>query len=72
MLVDLRKSPVQSVETAGRIKAATSRIYKPGDRIAIVVQSSLVKTQMRQVVDVTTVELFISIDAAEMWLLAYS
>jgi hypothetical protein len=69
-LVDLREAPVQSPEVAESINANTRRVYRDQDRIAIVVQSSLVKLQMKRVVDCAHVQIFISVSAAYTWLTA--
>lgn len=71
VLVDLRDAPVQSPEVAECINANTRRVYRNHDRIAIVVQSSLVKLQMKRVVDCAHVQIFISVAAAYTWLTAY-
>lgn len=72
VLADLREAPVQSPDVAEIINIGTRRLYRDGDRIAIVVQSSLVKLQMKRVVDCAQVQIFISVAAAYTWLMAYS
>lgn len=72
VLADLRDAPIQSPDVAEMINIGTRRLYRDGDRIAIVVQSSLVKLQMKRIVDCAQVQIFISVAAACTWLMAYS
>lgn len=67
VIVDLRGTPAQSPETIERIGVG-ARIYGEGDRIAIIVDSSLAKMQMRRVVRSAQHEIFISPKAAMTWL----
>ncbi len=71
-LVDLSDAPVQSPDVTARITAQTRRVYRPEDRIAIVVQSSLMKMQMKRAVDRPNLEVFISRHAATTWLTAHA
>lgn len=71
VLVDLREAAVQPAETAERIGRATQEIYQPGDRVAIVVGSSLAKMQMRRAARIANHDFFVSPSAAEMWLHAW-
>lgn len=68
VLVNLQKAGHQSPEAIGRIRAGADAIYQPGDRIAMVLESSLIKTQMSQVLDRTKMSFFISETAAALWL----
>jgi hypothetical protein len=70
-LVDLGGAPVQRPGVAARITAHTRRIYRPEDRIAIVVGSSLVKMQIKRAVEGLNLEAFLSPDAALTWLTAH-
>jgi hypothetical protein len=72
VLVDIREAAVQTPETTQCLADATDRLYKPGDRIAIVVASSLLKLQMRRATNASIHEIFISLNAAETWLSAWS
>ena len=64
--VDLRP---HSPEGQACVQDATSRIYQSGDRVAILVSSSLVKMQMRRaLVHGEVVNFFISENAAVTWL----
>jgi hypothetical protein len=71
-LVDLSEAPVQSPGVVARITAQTGRIYRPADRIAIVVRSSLVKMQIKRAVALPNLEAFLSLNAALTWLTAHS
>lgn len=67
-LVDLREAPVQSPEVAAELHRAMCRIYRPPERAAIVVASSLVKMQMARGFDPRTHSVFLSLEEAEAWL----
>jgi hypothetical protein len=71
MVVDLRASGVQSQETMVRMQAGVSSITQPGDRMAIVVNSSLAKMQMRRVIGDEQHAFFVSPEAALKWAEAY-
>lgn len=71
VLSDLREAAVQAPEIAQRIAAFTAQAYRPGDRIAILVASSLVKMQMRRSVNNQDTMAFLSPSAAQTWLFAY-
>jgi hypothetical protein len=68
VLVNLRKAAVQPAEAIAVIRAGTDAIYKPGDRIALLVGSSLIKAQMGQLLDRAKLNFFLSETAAHMWL----
>jgi hypothetical protein len=68
VLVNLQKAGHQLPETIARIRAGVEAIYQPGDRIALVLESSLIKTQMSQVLDRAKMSFFISETAAALWL----
>jgi hypothetical protein len=70
--VDLRRTPAQLPETIARIGAGAERIYAEGDRVAIIVDSSLAKLQMRRVVSDAQHEMFQSPNAAMTWLCAFT
>lgn len=70
VLVDLRRAAVQPGPVADALSAWTSKLYIARDRVAIVVASSLVKSQSRRVEIAATRELFVSMNAAELWLCA--
>ncbi|PZU11778.1 hypothetical protein [Sphingomonas sp.] len=70
VLVDLRQAVVQSAAVAERIQYWTDRLYEAEDRVAIVVASSLLKSQMRRVAAITQREFFLSESAGRTWLMA--
>lgn len=70
-LVDLSRAPVQSAEVAARIHEATGRLYGPGDRIAMIVPSFLLKAQMKSVTWKDNAAIFVSPFAAMTWLCAH-
>ncbi|MDO6416471.1 hypothetical protein Q4F19_18960 [Sphingomonas sp. BIUV-7] len=71
VLVDMSGAAVQPPEVAAVIRTATQDIYEPGDRIAMIVGSTLAKMQMRRLVDNDVMKLFVSAQASENWLRAY-
>jgi hypothetical protein len=71
IIVDLRESAAQSREVSDVLHSIGLDIYRPDDRIAMVVASSLVKMQMRRVLVADNHEFFLSVEAAERWALAY-
>lgn len=70
VMIDLRESPVQSAAVAERFGQWNSRLYLPHDRVAIILASSLLKSQVRRVPIAATRELFLSPTAALTWLMA--
>jgi hypothetical protein len=71
IIVDLREAAPQSREVSDVLHNIGLDIYRPDDRIAMVVVSSLVKMQMRRVLVADNHEFFLSVEAAERWALAY-
>ncbi len=60
-----------SPEGQACVQKAVARIYRPGDKLAIRVESSLVKTQMRRALSHgDLIEFFISESALMTWLTA--
>ncbi|HSI18012.1 MAG TPA: hypothetical protein VK980_09595 [Sphingomonas sp.] len=70
-LIDLSRAPVQSDEVAERIHSATARLYTARDRIALIVQSFLLKAQMKRATWQANTAIFVSPNAAETWLCAH-
>jgi len=70
-LVDLSRAPVQSDKVAERIHRATAQLYTPRDRIALIVQSFLLKAQMKRATWQANTAIFVSPHAAETWLCAH-
>lgn len=64
---DLREAGVQTAPITERATEVLLRLFVPGDRVAVIVQSILLKMQMRRVLNVGTVEFFLSRSEAENW-----
>ena len=69
VLADLRHAPVRTQEAADRMRAGNLRLYRAGDRIALIVESSLLKMQVRRTL-VEYQNIVLSPNAAETWLTA--
>lgn len=72
VLVDLRRAGQQSAETLACLRGWTGRLYVAGDRVAIIVASSVAKATMRSMASRATRELFLSESAAHTWVMAYA
>jgi hypothetical protein len=70
VLVDRRSAPVQSPDVHDRLKLGFRRHYRPGDRVAVVVPTTLTKLQVKRWLDSDAGGSFLSIGAAEHFLLA--
>lgn len=70
VLLDRRAVSVQTPEVAARLADANRAIFRGDDRIALVVDSSLMKASLRQRMPHAGTKAFLSIDAAETWLRA--
>ncbi|QJU59523.1 hypothetical protein HL653_18760 [Sphingomonas sp. AP4-R1] len=70
VLVNLSGATIQPADTAERIRHWTGLIYQQRDKVAIVLASSLLKSQMRRVAIVADRELFLSEANAIAWLTA--
>lgn len=71
IFVDRRGVETQAPAIIDRIAGGLDSILRSGDRVAVLVASSLVKMQVRRSVDLSIYELFISERAAFLWLLAH-
>ncbi|WP_343518729.1 hypothetical protein [Sphingomonas sp.] len=69
VLADLRNSPVRTQEAAERMRMGNLALYRTGDRVALIVESSLLKMQLRRTL-VEYQNIFLSPNAAETWLTA--
>ncbi len=69
VLVNLCEAMIQPAETAARIRHWTGLIYREQDKVALVVASSLLKSQMRRVAVIADRELFLSEANALAWLM---
>jgi hypothetical protein len=72
IVADLRRSQTQSREVADFLRQALEGIYRPKDRIAMVVSNSLVKMQMRRLLASDIREYFLSPAEAEAWLATFT
>ncbi|MDO7841319.1 hypothetical protein [Sphingomonas immobilis] len=72
VVVDLRDADIQPQGTSERIAANAASSYREGDRVALVVSSSLAKMHMRRCAARRDFELFLSYNAALTWLTAYA
>jgi hypothetical protein len=70
VLVDLRRSTEQDESTTERIGYWIRHIYRAEDRIAMLVESSLLKAQMRRRSGAGEQAMFVSEAAARTWLFA--
>jgi hypothetical protein len=69
VLIDAVNLKPHSPESQACVQDATGRIYQPGDRVAILVSSSLVKMQMRRALSGGEIlKFFICKSAALTWL----
>lgn len=69
VLADLRNSPIRTQEAAERLRMGNLALYRTGDRVALIVESSLLKMQLRRTL-VEYQNIFLSLNAAETWLTA--
>lgn len=69
VLADLRNAPIRTQEAADKMRAGNLRLYRAGDRIALIVESSLLKMQLRRTL-IASQNIFVSPNAAETWVTA--
>jgi hypothetical protein len=67
-LVDRRGSPVMSMPMVQAMRGGILAHYRPDDRLALVVDSSPLKMQVRQNYPLQHLEAFLSYEAALAWL----
>ena len=72
IITDLRKAATQSQEVTSLLQHRTADIFRPGDRVAMMIENSLLRLQMRRTLRPEHHEFFASISAAERWALASS
>lgn len=70
-IVDRSANPVFEARVSEILMATYKDVLMPGDRIAMVVDSSLTKSHVRQIAGREETEMFLSISAARTWVLAY-
>lgn len=72
LLVNATNAPVQPDEAAQRLNLLREILSEPGDRVAVLVASNLVKAQSRTIIeDWTNANIFVSDNAARTWLCAH-
>ncbi|QIG81396.1 hypothetical protein [Stakelama tenebrarum] len=71
-LVDLRETAIFCEHGISLILAETDKLLRKHDRVAMIVQSSLIKAQLKRTAEKMQRELFLSPHAAITWLTAYS
>lgn len=69
VLVDRRGTPAMPVELIHLMRDGINQHYSPDDRLALVVDSSPLKSQVRQNYLLDNLEAFLSYDAALAWLI---
>ena len=70
VLVDLTGAGAQMGDTVARIGQRSHSIYAPGDRLAIVLQSAILRMQISRVGRAAEYRTFASVSEAEGWLLS--
>lgn len=70
-LVDRRGAPIMTIAMVHRMRDGIIEHYQPDDRLALVVDSSPLKSQIRQNYPLDHLEAFLSYDAAMAWLLQH-
>ncbi len=68
VLIDLGDNGAQMGDTVDRLKKRSASIYATGDRIAIVLRSSLLKMQVARVERSAESRTFSTVEEAEGWL----
>jgi hypothetical protein len=68
VMVDLRESDVQDLDTATRIGDGTMDLYGERDRVALIVESSTLRAQLKNIIEVENLAYFLSPTAARIWL----
>jgi len=69
ILIDKRKSPVYAQDVVQRIRELSDAFYGSADRVASVMTTSLSKMQFRRTFGGEHMKAFLSISAAETWLI---
>ncbi len=69
-LVDLRDRPLQSPATLAKVQSGTESAFVEGDRVAVLLSSSLAKMQLKDHLSAHH-QLFLSEHAALTWLRAF-
>lgn len=67
-LIDLREAMVQDPGVMANLRQKVSRHYIQGDKVALVLQSVLLKLQMKRSVAIYEIDYFDDLSAAKQWL----
>lgn len=70
VMIDLRESEVQSLDTMDSISDARANLYAPEERVATIVESSTLRAQLKTVGTTENRAFFLSPTAARIWLSA--
>ena len=70
VLVDNRTASVQTLVAIDEIGKTVSRVYKPTDRLAIIVESQLLKRQMDRLPKVAITRILTNLGEADDWLMS--
>lgn len=72
LFCDIRQWVVENPDSALQFQAMNAEMYRPEDRLVTVVNSCVDKQHPRAAFVVGNLEVFLSMNAAETWLQAYS
>ena len=72
VLINNRDAAVQTSEVLAELGSMIVNVYKRADRMAIVVNSQLLKRQMERLPTVAVTRVFVSLDDATDWLMSDS
>jgi len=70
VIADLSRAQTQSQEVASMVQRQVAGLYREGDRIAVIVKASLLKTQLRRVLNSHRAMYFTDADEGERWVLS--
>ena len=68
VFADLRGSPVRAQKAAEQLRIGNNELYRKGDRVALLVESSLLKLQLQRNIVPEYQALFTVAEDAEAWL----
>lgn len=70
VVADLRRAQTQSQDVASMVQREIAGLYREGDRVAVVVEVGLLKTQLRRILNNDLSRFFTDAEEAERWVLA--
>lgn len=68
LFADLRNSPVRAQAAAEKLRIGNQELYRPGDKVALLIASSLLKMQLQRNIVPEYQALFTTVEEAEAWL----